>query len=75
MIWPFGARKPQAAPVRSTHRAARSSAGIGGFGSGQTEAVRSPGQRVPRARPGVGLMFSELRAYEPGDDVRHLAGT
>ncbi len=24
------------------------------------------------ARPGVGLMFSELRAYEPGDDVRHL---
>ena len=24
------------------------------------------------ARPGVGLLFSELRAYEPGDDVRHL---
>jgi len=24
------------------------------------------------ARPGVGLTFSELRAYEPGDDVRHL---
>src|SRR5271156_1939994 len=24
------------------------------------------------ARPGIGLMFSELRAYEPGDDVRHL---
>src|SRR5215470_2250085 len=24
------------------------------------------------ARPGVGLMFAELRAYEPGDDVRHL---
>jgi uncharacterized protein (DUF58 family) len=24
------------------------------------------------ARPGTGLTFAELRAYEPGDDVRHL---
>ena len=24
------------------------------------------------ARPGIGLTFAELRAYEPGDDVRHL---
>jgi uncharacterized protein (DUF58 family) len=24
------------------------------------------------ARPGVGLTFAELRAYEPGDDVRHI---
>src|SRR3954453_17856332 len=24
------------------------------------------------ARPGVGLTFAELRAYEPGDDGRHL---
>ena len=23
-------------------------------------------------RPGVGLTFAELRAYEPGDDVRHI---
>lgn len=24
------------------------------------------------ARPGIGLTFAEIRAYEPGDDVRHL---
>ena len=24
------------------------------------------------ARPGIGLTFAELRAYEPGDDVRHI---
>ncbi len=24
------------------------------------------------SRPGVGLTFAELRAYEPGDDVRHI---
>lgn len=24
------------------------------------------------ARPGIGLIFAELRPYEPGDDVRHL---
>ena len=24
------------------------------------------------ARPGIGLTFAEIRAYQPGDDVRHL---
>ena len=24
------------------------------------------------ARPGIGLTFAEMRAYEPGDDVRHI---
>src|SRR3982074_2411638 len=24
------------------------------------------------ARPGTGLTFAELRAYEPGDEVRHI---
>ncbi len=29
-------------------------------------------RRYHGARPGIGLTFAELRAYEPGDDVRHL---
>ncbi|MFO0909885.1 MAG: DUF58 domain-containing protein [Isosphaeraceae bacterium] len=35
-------------------------------------AVSTLGGAYLGARPGVGLTFSELHAYEPGDDVRHL---
>jgi uncharacterized protein (DUF58 family) len=36
------------------------------------EAVSALAGAYHGARPGSGLMFAELRAYEPGDDVRHL---
>lgn len=36
------------------------------------EAVTQLAGAYHGARPGVGLTFAELRAYEPGDDVRHL---
>ena len=37
-----------------------------------SRAVSSMAGAYLGARPGTGLTFSELRAYEPGDDVRHL---
>src|SRR5712671_2039712 len=74
MIWPFGARKPQAEPVPKpapdaaaiVRRARRLRFRV------KPEAVALLAGAYHGARPGVGLMFSELRAYEPGDDVRHL---
>jgi uncharacterized protein (DUF58 family) len=36
------------------------------------EAVAELAGAYHGARPGTGLIFSELRAYEPGDDVRHI---
>lgn len=36
------------------------------------EAVSALSGAYLGARPGTGLTFAELRAYEPGDDVRHL---
>jgi uncharacterized protein (DUF58 family) len=35
-------------------------------------AVASLAGAYQGARPGVGLTFAELRAYEPGDEVRHI---
>src|SRR5271163_3839251 len=74
MIWPFGARKPQAKPAARpvpdaaaiVRRARRLRFRV------KPEAVARLAGAYHGARPGVGLMFSELRAYEPGDDVRHL---
>src|SRR6187431_2721954 len=36
------------------------------------EAVSALSGAYLGSRPGTGLTFAELRAYEPGDDVRHL---
>ena len=51
----------------------RSSDARGGCGSGSgPDAVSQLAGAYHGARPGIGLTFAELRAYEPGDDVRHL---
>src|SRR5918994_1733240 len=72
MIWPFDAKKPEpsrsssldaAAIVRQSRRLRfRVRPGAVSLLSGAYHG----------ARPGIGLTFAELRAYEPGDDVRHL---
>ena len=74
MIWPFRREADDARPApprRSTRR--RSSGRRGGSGSGSGRG-RSPTWRGRTTGPGraSGLTFAELRAYEPGDDVRHL---
>src|SRR4051812_33759371 len=74
MIWPWGARRPAAEPrpapdaAAIVRRARRLRFRV------RPEAVALLAGAYHGARPGVGLMFSELRAYEPGDDVRHLDG-
>lgn len=73
MIWPF--RRMAAVPaVDSTpldasaiiRRARRLRFRV------KSSAVSALSGAYVGARPGVGLTFAELRAYEPGDDVRHL---
>jgi uncharacterized protein (DUF58 family) len=72
MIWPLGAKQPTAEPrpapdaAAIVRRARRLRFRV------RPEAVALLAGAYHGARPGVGLMFSELRAYEPGDDVRHL---
>src|SRR4051795_8690229 len=72
MFWPFRKRttppRPKAVPDAAAivRRARRLRFRVG------PDAVAMLAGAYHGARPGVGLMFSELRAYEPGDDVRHL---
>lgn len=72
MIWPFRAKKTE--PTRSS---ALDAAAIVRQSRRLRFRVR-PGAvsllagAYHGARPGIGLTFAELRAYEPGDDVRHL---
>src|SRR3954463_2530668 len=72
MIWPLGSSKPRPEPAAVPDAAAI----VGGARRlrfrVRPEAVALLAGAYHGARPGVGLMFSELRAYEPGDDVRHL---
>jgi uncharacterized protein (DUF58 family) len=72
MIWPLGRKtrrpEPTAPPDAAAilRRARRLRFRV------RPEAVAMLAGAYHGARPGIGLMFSELRAYEPGDDVRHL---
>src|SRR5215470_16139401 len=73
MIWPFSRKRPAlytattgpdaAAIVR---RARRLRFRV------RPESVAALAGAYVGARPGIGLTFSELKPYEPGDDVRHL---
>jgi uncharacterized protein (DUF58 family) len=72
MVWPFNRRRskePTRPPVDAAQivrRARRLRFRV------RPEAVSQLSGAYHGARPGVGLTFAELRAYEPGDDVRHL---
>ena len=71
MFWPFRRREVADASASAGcrgHCAAGAAAAVPGPSGGGLAACRC----VSRARPGIGLTFAELRAYEPGDDVRHL---
>ena len=71
MIWPFRRREkaPRPAPLDAAaivRRARRLRFRV------RPDAVSQLAGAYHGARPGIGLTFAELRAYEPGDDVRHL---
>ena len=73
MFWPFRRGKRSKEPARPpvdaaqiVRRARRLRFRV------RPEAVSQLAGAYHGARPGVGLTFAELRAYEPGDDVRHL---
>jgi uncharacterized protein (DUF58 family) len=72
MFWPFGRRaKKELGPppidaAAIIRRARRLRFRV------RPEAVSLLAGVYHGARPGLGLTFAELRAYEPGDDVRHL---
>jgi uncharacterized protein (DUF58 family) len=71
MIWPFRRREPPARPTALdaaaiVRRARRLRFRV------RPDAVAQLAGAYHGARPGIGLTFAELRAYEPGDDVRHL---
>src|SRR4029077_16740198 len=71
MFWPFRRREapPQPAPLDAAaivRRARRLKFRV------RPDAVSQLAGAYHGARPGIGLTFAELRAYEPGDDVRYL---
>src|SRR3954462_2424295 len=73
MFWPFSRRKPTRDANRPTvdaaqivRRARRLRFRV------KPDAVSLLAGAYHGARPGIGLTFAELRAYEPGDDVRPL---
>ncbi len=73
MIWPFRrfwrprpAARPAVDAAQIVRRARRLRFRV------KPEAVSQLAGAYHGARPGIGLTFAELRAYEPGDDVRHI---
>ncbi|MGZ3469801.1 MAG: DUF58 domain-containing protein, partial [Isosphaeraceae bacterium] len=73
MFWPFRrgkkSKQPSNPPIDAAQivrRARRLRFRV------RPEAVTQLAGAYHGARPGVGLTFAELRAYEPGDDVRHI---
>jgi uncharacterized protein (DUF58 family) len=73
MFWPFRrfwgprpAARPAVDAAQIVRRARRLRFRV------KSEAVSQLSGAYHGARPGIGLTFAELRAYEPGDDVRHL---
>src|SRR5947208_14578544 len=71
MIWPFRRRETPSRPApldaaAIVRRARRLRFRV------RPDAVSQLAGAYHGARPGTGLTFAELRAYEPGDDVRHL---
>lgn len=72
MIWPFGSKPRTAARPAPLDAAAivRQSRRL--RFRVRPGAVSLLAGAYHGARPGIGLTFAELRAYEPGDDVRHL---
>src|SRR6201996_244421 len=71
MIWPFRRRVPAPRPASLdaaaiVRRARRLRFRV------RPDAVSQLAGAYHGARPGIGLTFAELRAYEPGDDVRYL---
>jgi uncharacterized protein (DUF58 family) len=73
MIWPFRSAKKSEDPAKKlldaaqiVRRARRLRFRV------RPQAVSQLAGAYHGARPGIGLTFAELRAYEPGDDIRHL---
>jgi uncharacterized protein (DUF58 family) len=71
MIWPFRRRDPPPPPAPVDAAAIVRHARRLRFRV-RPDAVSLLAGAYHGARPGIGLTFAELRAYEPGDDVRHL---
>lgn len=72
MFWPFRRRSPREPERREFDAAAVIRRARRLRFRVRPESVQRLAGAYRGARPGEGLTFAELRAYEPGDDVRHL---
>lgn len=72
MFWPFRRRSTPETEGRAVDAAAIVRRARRLRFRVRPESVQQLAGAYHGARPGEGLTFAELRAYEPGDDVRHL---